>query len=99
MCSLPLCAGTVCSGRPVAWPVSPARRRGAAVVPFDQSSLFRSSFVRVERTSIVCCANMGRNRIVDMILKKSIACSNLIEINMQLGATRRDPPHKVAIVV
>lgn len=28
-----------------------------------------------------------------MILKKSIACSNLIEINMQLGATHPDP-HK-----
>lgn len=37
--------------------------------------------------SVLC--KHGQNRI-DVILKKSIACSNLIEINMQLGG---DPPH------
>lgn len=45
---------------------------------FDQFSLFLSS-LRV----YVCLCKRGQNPIVDMVLKKCIACSNLIEINMQ----------------
>lgn len=48
MRSLPVCAGTICSLAAVSHD------------SLDQSSLFLSSFVRVERTSVAGCANMGR---------------------------------------